>query len=168
MASTAATAGIRDMALKRLSVAAQALAAVTGVPAPEMPQYRDPAYQGAMQLDVLATWTEQLVARIAPPGEEAETEQEFDPDELGTSEGGFMDEGNAHTWDMGDGVPSVGSVDYEALTVAELRALAEERQIDLSGLRLKNEIIDALEAADGKTETQQAADDGVDVEIDQE
>lgn len=37
----------------------------------------------------------------------------------------------------------------DGLTIAELRAVAEERGIDLGSARLKAEIVDAIEAADG-------------------
>lgn len=50
---------------------------------------------------------------------------------------------------------------YDAMTVAELRTEAERRKVDTAGLRLKSEYIDALEAADGMREEQQAAMDGV-------
>jgi|SRR6185369_17241677 len=40
--------------------------------------------------------------------------------------------------------------DYKALTVMELRAIAEEREISLDGLTKKSEIIAAIEAADSE------------------
>ena len=62
--------------------------------------------------------------------------------------------------DSPEGVEYVQS-EYEKLTKKELRAQAAERGIDLTGLNLKSELIDALMAADGVTEEEQAAADGV-------
>lgn len=49
-----------------------------------------------------------------------------------------------------------GESDYSTLSAKELRAEAETRGIDTKALRTKTELIDALEAADGMTEDEQA------------
>jgi len=56
-------------------------------------------------------------------------------------------------------VPDSSGGSYSGYTVKELRALAKERNVDLSGLNDRASIIDALQASDGMTEDQQAAQD---------
>lgn len=49
---------------------------------------------------------------------------------------------------------------YSGMTKKELKIEADNRGVNIDGLRSNAEIIDALEAADGLTENEQAAEDG--------
>lgn len=125
MASIGAIAGIRDEAVKRLLAAAARIGEETGIPAPVFESFRQPDYQQAMQLKTLADWTESVAEWLAPPpAVEPEPEDKDEESE------------------------ELAALGYEDMTVAELRALAEERGINLTANMKKADIISVLEHFD--------------------
>lgn len=95
-----------------------------GVDALVLPQYREPDYDMAHKLEAIAQWLEKVI-EVLYPAPVPEPEEE----------------------DTEDAEP----VDLEALTVKELKALAEEQEIDLPARVNKSDIIDLL-SGDQKVE----------------
>jgi hypothetical protein len=113
MATIAATAAIRESSIRRLKAAAQRIADKTGVQPPTLPEFREPNYNQAMQLNALADWADLLAATLTPVKAEE---------------------------------PSTDGPDFESMKVDELRAWADEHNIDLAGATKKADIIEKLRA----------------------
>ncbi len=140
MASKGAIATMNDLAFKRLYRAMSDISeAFPEVEAAVLPTYRDSHYQEAARYDVLATWAERLAIAMGVSSVPVAVETlEIVEDEIDNS-----------------AVDSTS--DYSSFSAKELRAEADARGIHTAPLRSKVELIDALEAADGLTEDQQAA-----------
>lgn len=208
MATKAAIAVIREVAMSRIELAMNRISEVTNVPAVTLPEFRDPLYQEAAQMEALSKWAFSLAQELNPmPEAEPEPEVEETPDafaefddeqlyrmvardslpptiydrqslidmlnqliEMGFDVFEPLPEPESEDGEIEvdeDSDVEIESAEYGVMTVAELKELAEQREINITGLRLKSELVDALQAADGLTEEEQAAEDGVDAEIDQ-
>lgn len=140
MASRAAIATMNDLAFKRLYRAmADISEAFPEVETAILPSYRDIRYQEAARYDALATWAERLALA------------------MGVSSVPVIEEVPLVTEDETEDTPEDDNSDYNSFTAKELRAEADARGIDTKAFRTKDEVIDALEAADGMTEDEQQA-----------
>ncbi len=136
MASKGSIARTSELALIRLY---QAMADI-GTAFPEVEpsvveRYRDPNYQAAARLDAIAGWAERVAVAMGVSSVPVIVDDvEVIEEESDNSSG-----------------------DYSSFSAKELRAEADARGINTAPLRSKVELIDALEAADGLTEDDQAA-----------
>lgn len=164
MASLAAIAAIHDEAVKRLKSAAGRLQETTGVEAPELPQYaRDPAYEQAVQLEALAEYIERVAEALTERPEEysrltlAElkalaVERGIDPETVESRRDGGKVIGvdiirALEAYDaamLPDDSAEQHPARYDEMTVAELKALAVERGIDVFDMKRKADYVAAL------------------------
>lgn len=134
MADTASIAIRRDQAMKRIQDAMGSLARMTDVQPVILPEYdRDPEYLESMRLDVLAGYVESVVAGVEKLGKKSapQTKAARTADEL------------------------------DAMSKDEVIAEAEAMGMERTSRTTKAEAVDFILAANGVTEEQQAAMDGV-------
>lgn len=183
MASIGAIAARRDEALKRLKESMERVSDRHGFERVQLTEWnRDPAYLEAERLDQLAGWLERFesvwqvgkasgydllsddevrliaehrqIAVMNPPMERdalIQNLQAYDEQKAGAGEAEAQ---KAQTAEVNP------AAEYQQHTVGELKEMAQERNIDLSGMKTKAEIIDAFLAADGVSEDEQAVING--------
>lgn len=167
MASRAAIATMNDLAFKRLYRAMSDISeAFPDVEPAVLPTYRDIRYQEAARYDALASWAERLAVAMGvssipvevekpdPEIVEDEMDEDIDASTAPTEKVVTQDVEMAEDEQSFDTSSDDSSSDYSTLSNTKLRKLAKERGIALHD---RGEIIDALEAADGLTEDEQAA-----------
>ena len=82
-------------------------------------------------------------------GEETEeVARALDAVKSGTTDSGLVTDAAAADATVGDDTEDVDEPDLESLTVAQLKDLAEEREVDLDPTARKAEIIEALQDAE--------------------
>jgi hypothetical protein len=121
----------------RIQAAMGRLEAVTGVASTQMPTgYKNLPVRNAMRLEAQADYLEALADKLAPVADETEG-----GDPIRTAE-----EARAY---------------YESRSKKELDQDLAQLGVDTSAMKLKSERVDAMMAAHGFTEEEQAATDGV-------
>jgi hypothetical protein len=137
MASEGAIAAMNDAAMKKLERAMADIGGSLDVAGVQLPVYRDKRYEQAARLGVLADWAESVARSLGVSTfvEEVPRREE-------------ATQAAPQTQEQGEVEQVTERIDYESLTVNQLRELADARQVDLTGLSKKAEIIDALTLAD--------------------
>lgn len=140
MADRVSLAIRQEQAINRLEAAIAALAGKSGLELPVIPRRgNDAEMLRALQLEAIAESIETVTENIQTAEVETDTEPaSAEAVEVETSEDSEV-------------------IDYDAMTKAELVLEARGRNIDVSSLRTRAELIDALQAADGMSEDEQAA-----------
>lgn len=137
MASRGAIAAMSDIAFKRLFVAmADINTAFPDVEPAVLQSFRDIRYQEAARYDALASWAERLAVAMGVSSVPEVVEPEPDVEDTNEPE-----------------VAGSETIAYADMSNNKLRKLAKQRGISLHD---RDEIIDALQAADGFTEDEQA------------
>jgi hypothetical protein len=158
-------------AMQRLADAINALGNATGVEPIVLPQWRDPAYQEAMQLEAIADWLEKI-ADVYAPADEPLDEEITDAEADGMVVVQNADTGEIEVFDGVDEVEvafsepppvekiadHIGAIvtTYDPLTVVQLKEMADERGLDLSGVSRKADIIRVLVEDDLQVASKQA------------
>jgi hypothetical protein len=171
VATEAAIAILREKSLKRLTVAMHTIGNTVQVDPVQLPEFNhDRNYLHATQLETLANWAESVAYALVARGVPAVPSGGEPTPETETSEG----TGEVQpVGDVGETalVPEAGgdeqtevvftpgaqleraaqpdeAINYNALTVTQLKELAEREGIDLGGATRKDEIITAIRTAD--------------------
>lgn len=147
--ATKGSIGLKNaLSLERLKVSTTKIGEIQGIPPIDIPsRHKNLDMLRAIQLEVMADWSDQLAVSLGVP------QEELSPISGLTYEERVLYGQNTQSTPVPVGTPAVtvddeGQDKFDLMKFPEILAYAKERNIDMKGIKRKQDAIDKIKAAE--------------------